>query len=63
MPKIAKSGHSIPAPRKNCVLNYHRGFLYLWGGALFKSNAGAILYRYDLGTNEWELVKDTGTLP
>ena len=41
MPKVAKTGHTLPAARTECKLNYHNGFIYLWGGALHEENEGA----------------------
>lgn len=63
MPKIAKGGHSLPDPRRECNLNYYDGFIYKWGGNLYEDNVGAKLYRYDLTNEQWEYIPVTGDLP
>ena len=60
MPRVAKSGLSVPAPRRMCNINYHNGFIYLWGGELWEGNAGSELHRYDLTSEEWEAMSVSG---
>ena len=65
MPKIAKTGHFVPSPRRQCTLEYYEGFIYLWGGDLNDLNGtdAAVLYRYDLTSEAWEVVEVIGDLP